>query len=257
MCCVLLYAYNSRRQHPSFAYSIAMYHVISYNGLPFQNDSPAPQPSNPCAPNPPPLARLLRKPRPAAIRETVATLIALLVRHATYIAPGAGRAPSRQHSANGSSGGGGSAGRAHRMGVGVEETEGLMSALIATVAESPAPGRSAQAAALRRNTLAALGELLFYVVTQEPPTAAAALRDRSGSDGSGANEAEAWSTPIAAVGGVFRKCLLAADSAAGPGVQHYAAKTLENVLAQVGPLHPLVSVLATPELALGLLDLAR
>lgn len=137
-----------------------------------------------------------------------------------------------------------------------------MSALIATVAERPPPGRSAQAAALRRNTLAALGELLFYAVTQEPPTpaAATALRDRSGSDGStggGGNNAESWSIPVAAVGGVVGKCLLGADAAGGPGVQHYAAKTLENVLAQVGPLHPLVSVLVTPELALGLLDLAR
>ncbi|CAN0559140.1 unnamed protein product, partial [Ectocarpus sp. 12 AP-2014] len=41
------------------------------------------------------LLRLLRKPRPAAIRDTVAALIGLLVRHATYIAPGAGRAPVR------------------------------------------------------------------------------------------------------------------------------------------------------------------
>lgn len=136
-----------------------------------------------------------------------------------------------------------------------------MSALIATVVERPPPGRSVQAAALRRNTLAALGELLFYVVTQEPPmvaAAAAALRSRSGSNGSGGgNEVESWSIPIAAVGGVIGKCLLGADAAGGPGVQHYAAKTLENVLAQVGPLHPLVSVLVTPELALGLLGLSR
>lgn len=136
-----------------------------------------------------------------------------------------------------------------------------MSVLIATVAERPPSGRSAQAAALRRNTLAALGELLFYVVTQEPPTAAAAtaLRSRSGSGGSGGsgNEAEPWNIPVAAVGCVIEKCLLGTDAAGGPGVQHYAAKTLENVLAQVGPLHPLVSVLVTPELALGLLDLAR
>lgn len=136
-----------------------------------------------------------------------------------------------------------------------------MSALIATVAERPPPGRSAQAAALRRNTLAALGELLFYVVTQEPPMPTppppVALRGRSGSDGSGGSEAESWSIPLAAVGGVMGKCLLGADAAGGGGVQHYAAKTLENVLAQVGPLHPLVSVLVAPELALGLLDLAR
>lgn len=221
------------------------------------------------APNLPPslLPRILRKPRPAAIRETVATLIGLLVRHATYIAPGAGRAPARQHSAGGSSRSSSSS-RGSAVGpyrTGTEETEGLMTALIATVAERPTPGRSAQAAAaaLRRNTLAALGELLFYVVTQEPPTAAAAaavVRGRSSSDGGdGGNDAETWSIPVAEVGGVVEKCLLVASATAGggPGVQHYAAKTLENVLAQVGPSHPLVSVLVTPELGVGLLHLAR
>lgn len=137
-----------------------------------------------------------------------------------------------------------------------------MSALIATASERPTPGRTAQAAALRRNTVAALGELLFYVITQEP--AATPVSDLGGTgsndavEGSERCEVEAWSIPVAAVGAVIEKCLLtAADSADGPGVQYYAAKTLENVLAQVGPLHPLVSVLVTPELALGLLDLAR
>lgn len=138
-----------------------------------------------------------------------------------------------------------------------------MSALIATASERPTPGRTAQAAALRRNTVAALGELLFYVITQEPTTAP--VLDQHGGNGDGVGEGaersdeEAWNIPVVAVGGVIGRCLQtsAADSAAGPGVQYYAAKTLENVLAQVGPLHPLVSVLVTPELALGLLDLAR
>ncbi len=125
-----------------------------------------------------------------------------------------------------------------------------MSALILTAAERAAPGRpAAQAAALRRNTVAALGELLFYVITQEAPTAPPTPRV--------VDAAEAWDIPIAAVGGVIGKCLLADGGGGGSGVQHYAAKTLENVLAQVGPRHPLVAALVTPELALGLLDLAR
>lgn len=136
-----------------------------------------------------------------------------------------------------------------------------MSALIATASERPTPGRTAQAAALRRNTVAALGELLFYVITQEPPTTPSFDHGGNGNDAAERGErcdVEAWSIPVEAVGGVIGTCLLCpADSAAGPGVQYYAAKTLENVLAQVGPSHPLVSVLVTPELALGLLDLAR
>lgn len=178
--------------------------------------------------------------------------------------------PTQHHSTSGSTGsGGGLAGGGDRAGAGAgaaAEAGGLMSALIATASERPTPGRTAQAASLRRNTVAALGELLFYVITQEPPTAP--VLDHHGGNGNGVGvgegaercDAEVWSIPAAAVGGVIGRCLLtaAADSgAAGPGVQYYAAKTLENVLAQVGPLHPLVSVLVTPELALGLLGLAR
>ncbi|CBJ30829.1 expressed unknown protein [Ectocarpus siliculosus] len=139
-----------------------------------------------------------------------------------------------------------------------------MSALIATAGEGPAgPGRAAQAAAaLRRNAVAALGELLFYIVTQEPVGTGG---------GGGGMETERWNIPVAAVAGVIGKCLLVVDDASGSGgggggggrlaghegARHYAAKTMENVLAQVGPSHPLVPALVTPELALGLLDLAR
>lgn len=139
-----------------------------------------------------------------------------------------------------------------------------MSALIATAGEGPAgPGRTAQAAAaLRRNAVAALGELLFYIVTQEPVGTGG---------GGGGMETERWNIPVAAVAGVIGKCLLVVDDASGSGggdrgggrpaghegARRYAAKTMENVLAQVGPSHPLVPALVTPELALGLLDLAK
>lgn len=94
--------------------------------------------------------------------------------------------------------------------------------------------------------MAALGELLFYVVTQEPRTATGAPGDGEGY--------EAWGVPVAAVGGAIGKCL---EDAEYEGVRHYAAKTVENVLAQAGPSHPLMQVLVTPELALGLFNLAR
>ncbi|CAN0485401.1 unnamed protein product, partial [Ectocarpus sp. 8 AP-2014] len=101
------------------------------------------------------LLRLLRKQRPAAIRDTVAALIGLLVRHATYIAPGAGGAPVR----GGPAEAGVAAAVDDRTKAGAEGAAGggLMSALIATAGEGPAgPGRAAQAAAaLRRNAVAA------------------------------------------------------------------------------------------------------
>lgn len=216
--------------------------------------------SNPCAPPPPTASRMLRKPRPSAIRDTVAALIGLLVRHATYIAPGAGRAPVR----------GGSAKADDRTRAEAEAAEaaggGLMSALIATAGErSAGPGRAAQAAAaLRRNAVAALGELLFYIVTQEPVGTGGGGGGGGGCPAEGGGvDTERWSIPVAAVASVVGRCLLVVDDAGGgrltghEGARHYAAKTMENVLAQVGPSHPLVPALVTPELALGLLDVAR
>ncbi|CAN0350144.1 unnamed protein product, partial [Hapterophycus canaliculatus] len=114
------------------------------------------------------LLRLLRRARPVVIRETVATLIGLLVRHATYIAPGAGKSPS------------------------------------STL------GRAAQTTALRKSAVAALGELLFYVVTQEPHTPAPAPATGVGvggvdlEQGGARGDAEAWSIPVAAVGDALR-----------------------------------------------------
>lgn len=136
---------------------------------------------------------------------------------------------------------------------------GLMWALISTIREKAHPGRATQGAALRRSTVAALGELLFYVVTQEPhmPSVSRASARVGGVErGSGVeqNQHEAWSIPVVEVGETLETCLRDVEI---QGVRHYAAKTLENVLAQAGPSHPLVQVLVTPELALGLLDLIR
>ncbi|CAM9555289.1 unnamed protein product [Laminaria digitata] len=141
-----------------------------------------------------------------------------------------------------------------------------MPALISTIRERPPPGRSTQATALRRNAVAALGELLFYVVTQEPPRSCSSYGPSGGSgsgDGGGGGggdagdieDCEAWTIPSADVGDAIGLCL--EDTEHGGGQQHYAAKTVENVLAQAGPCHPLVRVFVTPELALDLFDLAR
>ena len=131
-----------------------------------------------------------------------------------------------------------------------------MPALISTIRERPAPGRSTQAAALRRNAVAALGELLFYVVTQEPRSRSygPSVGGSGGGDAGDSEDCEAWTIPFADVGGAIGVCL---EDTEHRGGQHYAAKTVENVLAQAGPCHPLVRVFVTPELALGLFDLAR
>lgn len=207
---------------------------------------------------------MLCKPRPAAIRDTVTTLIGLLVRHATYIAPGAGKIPGQSSSSTkaGENSGGAEIEKSAIRSNGettaaIEEEGGLMSVLVRTVREKPAPGRAAQAAALRRNTVAALGELLFYIVTQEPhnPYRMTASSGDGGGDGvGGGSDGEAWSIPTTPVGAAIRMCL---EDAEYEGVRHYAAKTVENVLAQAGPSHPLVQVFVTLELALCLLDLAR
>lgn len=218
------------------------------------------------------LFRLLRKPRPAALRNTIAALLSRCVRHATYIVPTAGQEPDQPLNARGGGGGNGSVAGGQKI-TNANESQadgdghtaagggGLVGALVATIRERPAPGRAEQAAALRRNAMAALGELLFYVVSQEPAVAGRPTScggggrgGRGGNDGGGGSEARSWHLPITAVGGAIEICL---EDAAHDGVCHYAAKTLENVLAQAGPSHPLVGVLVTQTLALCLFDLAR
>lgn len=181
------------------------------------------------------------------------------MRHATYISPSAGRPSTNSPGAGGDpavapAGQEDAEALAARVGDGKNGGTGggLVSVLIAIVRERPAPGRAAQAAALRRSAMAALGELLFYVVSQEPqfvPQSAS-----GGGAAGGRRDKESWRLPVAGVGGAIFMCL---EDAEYDGVRHYAAKTLENVLAQAAPSHALVEILVTQRVALCLLDLAR
>ena len=95
---------------------------------------------------------------------------------------------------------------------------------------------------LRRRAMGVLGELLFYVSTQDPADAAAA-----GAGHAGAGE-RLWSMPGWAVP-MLAKSLESSDDVK----RHYASKTLENVLAQSGQFGP---KFATQEIGGSLLDLA-
>lgn len=195
----------------------------------------------------------------------MATVIGQLVRHATAISPKAGRMNSHADDVAGNNGvfgkdegdqtarGGGNS-DAERQGAG-GKGGGLVASLIATVRERPYPGQEAQAAALRRNVMAALGELLFYIVNQKHRT----LKGVTGVNGisgqsDGGDKPRVWNILGVAVRSVIEQCL---GDKEHEDVQSSAAKTVNNVLARAGPSHPLVSALVTPELALRLLDITR
>lgn len=213
-----------------------------------------------------PGTRLLRKPRSGAARCTVATLIALLVRHATYIPRGLGAAqatdarttgvPQQGRDADGRQGT-----RYPTEGDGGAPGGGLMATLVEIIGERTAPGRATeQSASVRQCAMAALGELLYYAVTQDVPPGRSTVS--AGGRGLGGEGAEAgrgcgdggWCIPVAAVRGAIRRCL---DDAESEGVRHHAAKTIENVLAQARPWHALVESLVSPEVALRLLEFSR
>lgn len=134
-----------------------------------------------------------------------------------------------------------------------------MSTLIAVIGERASPGRDARCASLRQGAMAALGELLFYAVTQEAPVT------RKANTGSCHNPSAAdmddstarnktWYIPVAAVGGAIGGCL---EDTGYESVQYCAAKTIENVLAQARTSNALVRLLVMPGVALRLFDLSR
>lgn len=195
--------------------------------------------------------RLLRKPRPVTTRGIIASLLGLLVRHATYIPRNAGgEAPGESNGRLGNKLGRTECGDgtwAHG-----DNTKtaggGITSTLLTIIGETPAPGRGAQCAALRQSSMAALGELLFYVVTQEAPV------PRITSVGGCHCADTTWYIPVEDVGVAINRCL---EDTKFEGVQYHAAKTVENVMAQARPSHALVELLVTPSVTLRLFDISR
>ena len=87
---------------------------------------------------------------------------------------------------------------------------------------------------VRRRAMATLGELLFYIATQQHEAAEAARRNPSkrggGTDAAAVAAAAAWQIPASTVGTVTRMLRAGEDEIA----QHYAVKTIENIVSHGG-----------------------
>ena len=154
------------------------------------------------------LLRMLRKKTGGDVgRASLAFVLGLVVRHASFIAPDAS-----------------------------EKEEGLLHVLTGLVREGTGKdksGSSSNSAPMRRRGIAALGELIFYIAT--------------GADGEG------WLLPADTIN-TLSKCLIEDED---PVVTLYAAKVVENVLAQA-PLGDSVSKrMCTQEIAQKLVEMSQ
>eukprot|EP00953_Heterococcus_sp_UTEX-ZZ885_P040598 20739-Heterococcus_DN1.PRE.3 len=142
------------------------------------------------------------------LKRRLTALLALTVRHASYIAADTilGTDSTDAVHDSGGSGSGSSS-----------SSTGLLAAFVRLLDEK-AESVAATDVLVRRKAVAALGELLFYMATQGG-------QPEGESDG-----IVTWNVPARAVAAVAQ-CLAADEN---PIVRHYAAKALENVLAQGG-----------------------
>eukprot|EP00891_Asterochloris_glomerata_P004830 jgi/Astpho2/4830/e_gw1.00068.1.1_t len=133
------------------------------------------------------IVRMLRNARMPALRVRLASVLGLLVRHATYIA---------------------------------DElvTTGVFEVLAEALRD--------KSVHVRRRSMASLGELLFYVATQQQ----VCHWQPGGMVGSDPNVSSAWHVPSAILAQVQRLLKPGEDEIA----QHYAVKTLENIASQGG-----------------------
>ncbi|XXQ35036.1 Protein kinase domain-containing protein [Plasmodiophora brassicae] len=104
-------------------------------------------------------------------------------------------------------------------------------------------------AKIRRHAVATLGELLFYVATQEPNAQVNAPGAPSSDVAPRRDENNNWAIPACAIGTVIRGLRAGEDNV----VRHYAAKTIENVAAQSPG--SAIEWFATPEIVLALVQI--
>ena len=139
--------------------------------------------------------RMLRASKAPALRIRLTSAMGLLLRHATYI------------------------------------TEELAASGVVTVLTECLRDKNER---VRRRAMATLGELLFYIATQQHEAAEAARRNPSkrggGTDAAAAAAAAAWQIPASTVGTVTRMLRAGEDEIA----QHYAVKTIENIVSHGG-----------------------
>ena len=139
--------------------------------------------------------RMLRASKAPALRIRLTSAMGLLLRHATYI------------------------------------TEELAASGVVTVLTECLRDKNER---VRRRAMATLGELLFYIATQQHEAAEAARRNPSkrggGTDAAAAAAAAAWQIPASTVGTVTRMLRAGEDEIA----QHYAVKMIENIVSHGG-----------------------
>jgi serine/threonine-protein kinase ULK4 len=135
--------------------------------------------------------RMLRASKAPTLRIRLTSSMGLLLRHATYI------------------------------------TEELAASGVVTVLTECLKDKNER---VRRRAMATLGELLFYIATQQHEATEAAQR-AGGAGATAANAAAAaWQVPASTVGTVTRMLRAGEDEIA----QHYAVKTIENIVSHGG-----------------------
>ena len=159
------------------------------------------------------LVRMLRVAKVPALRARLAGILGVLVRHSTFI--------SDDLAATG---------------------------VISVLADCSRD----KAERVRRRASASLGELLFYVATQQADGAArAAASDAAASAaGSALLPGEAWQVPATAIAALLRLLRAGEDEV----TQHYAAKTVENIASAGGDWPARV---ASPEVASALVVMVQ
>ena len=143
------------------------------------------------------LLRMIRRFKSSTLRTVIVTLLGLLVRHATIIVPDEAGAK-----------------------------DGIVVTLSDLTQEASAP--------LRRRAVAALGELLFYIATQDQDEEAAAAAAAAEGEAE-PSAAPSWLVPSIGVAAIVASL---SDSESDDIVEHYAAKTVENTLAQANCMRP-------------------
>ena len=137
--------------------------------------------------------RMLRASKAPTLRIRLTSCMGLLLRHATYI------------------------------------TEELAESGVVTVLTECLKDKNER---VRRRAMATLGELLFYIATQqhEATLTNAARMKGVGPGAASGNTAAAWQVPASTVGTITRMLRAGEDEIA----QHYAVKTIENIVSHGG-----------------------
>ncbi|KAF4653097.1 Serine threonine kinase [Perkinsus chesapeaki] len=186
--------------------------------------------------------------RSEALRIDTLNMLGKALRHASFIEPGCtsaggggghsmtvGASGISYHSADGSSL------DTHGSAPGAFGGYGLFETLQHCIEE-----RTGNSLAVRRSALAALGELMFYVATQQSPSTAADTT--ANSILSGCSSSSSLELPLSVASMVMQTCLVKGDDMEAHGLLMLSAQTLQNI-ALMAPSGWVPSNLLTPTVA--------